>query len=301
MNLRSIDLNLLVVFDAIFRAGNISVAAQQIGMSQPAASNALTRFRSLVDDPLFIRNPTGVTPTQKARELAEPIRQALTLLESTLEPRMGYDYTKDNAPLLIAMEELSELILVPRLVSRMRQIAPGIRVGVSQETGAASLDALRKGTLDMSLEYAREALPTEYRSRILFQEERVAVVRRDHESIGNSLSLETYLRAPHVVLNQRVRGATSVNAFLEKKGWKRNIALEIPTYLSVPTVLMRTDFVATMPRRVASHLAEFYPLKIFRLPFAMAPLQFELIWHESRSGSARHEWMRNTISNLIGE
>src|SRR5690554_6803098 len=131
MNLRSVDLNLLVVFDAIFRAGNISVAAQQIGMSQPAASNALTRFRSLVGDPLFVRNPTGVTPTQKARELAEPIRQALTLLESTLEPRLGYDYTKDNAPLLIAMEELSELILVPRLVSRLRQIAPGIRVGVS--------------------------------------------------------------------------------------------------------------------------------------------------------------------------
>src|SRR5690606_14786833 len=102
MNLRSVDLNLLVVFDAVFRAERISIAASQIGMSQPAVSNALTRFRAVVDDPLFVRHPFGVTPTRKARQIAPAVRQALGLLESTLAQQTGYDYATEKSDFHLA-------------------------------------------------------------------------------------------------------------------------------------------------------------------------------------------------------
>lgn len=300
MNLRSVDLNLLVVFDAVFRAGSISVAAQQIGMSQPAASNALARFRAVIGDPLFVRNPFGVTPTEKARQIAPTVRQALTLLETTLQAEVGYDYAKDSTTFLISMEELCELVLIPHLVRWLRQVAPGVNVGISQEMRGVGIDAMRKGKLDMSIEYAGDELPKDFESRVLFEEDRVCVVRQDHSSIGNVLSLQEYLETPHVVLNQRLRGTTALTTYLEDQGWLRNIALEVPSYLSVPTVLIRTDLIATMPRRVATHLAEYYPLKILRLPFSMSKLDFVLKWHTSKTSDPRHEWMRSVIVSLVG-
>jgi len=300
MNLRSVDLNLLVVFDAVFRTGNISVAARQIGMSQPAVSNALTRFRAVADDPLFVRHPFGVTPTQKAQRIAPTVRQALELLESTLAQKTGYDYATEKSDFQLAMEEWSEIVLMPNLVRWLRQVAPGIRVSISEEMGRAGHDAMRKGTLDMSIEYARDGLPKDFEARMLFEDERVCLVRHDHGTIGQSLTLKRYLETPHVVLNEQVRGMTALSAFLEDNGWERNVAMQIPSYLSVSTVLIRTDLIATMPRRVALHLAEYYPLKILKLPFGMPPLQFHLKWHASKTSDPRHEWMRKSIVDLVG-
>jgi DNA-binding transcriptional LysR family regulator len=300
MNLRSVDLNLLVVFDAVFRIGSTSVAARQIGMSQPAVSNALTRFRSVIGDPLFVRHPLGLTPTEKAKQLAPVIRQALGMLETTLKQDVDYDYAVATTDFILAMEEWSEILLIPNLVQWLREVAPGVRVSISEEKGKAAYDAMRKGTLDMSITYERDAIPGDFKARILFEDERVCLVRNDHGIVGHNLTPQTYLEIPHVVLNQQIRGMTGLSAFLVENGWQRNIAMQVASYLSVPAVLIRTDMIATMPKRMAMHLQEYYPLRILDLPFKVPPLAFFLRWHESKTADPRHAWMRRSIINLAG-
>lgn len=299
MNLRSIDLNLLVVFDVVFQTGSTSIAARQIGMSQPAVSNALARFRSVIDDPLFVRHPLGVTPTEKARQIAPVIRQALSMLESAIEQEADYDFANSSSDFLLAMEEWSGVLLIPNLVQWLRDVAPGIRVNISEEKGKAAHDAMRKGTLDMLISYDRDAMPGDIRSQPLFEDERVCLVCNNHGTIGRTLTLEEYLSSPHVALNQQLRGITGLSAFLDEKGWKRKIAMQVASYLSVPPVLINTDFIATLPRKIALYLLEYYPLKIVELPFEIPPLVFSLRWHESKTKEARHAWMRKSIVALI--
>lgn len=298
MNLRSVDLNLLVVFDAVFRTGSTSVAARQIGMSQPAVSNALTRFRSVIGDPLFVRHPLGVTPTEKARQLAPVIRQALAMLEATLKQDADYDYAVATTDFTLAMEEWSEILLIPNLVQWLREVAPGVRVSISEEKGKVAYDAMRKGTLDMSITYDRDAVPADFETQVLFEDERVCLVRNDHGIAGRDLTVQAYLDAPHVVLSQQIRGMTGLSAFLIERGWQRNVAMQVASYLSVPPVLIRTDMIATMPKRIALHLQEYYPLRILNLPFKVPPLAFSLRWHESKTGDPRHAWMRRSVINL---
>lgn len=302
MNLRSIDLNLLVVFDAVFQAGSTSIAARQIGMSQPAVSNALTRFRAVIDDPLFVRHPLGVTPTEKARQLAPIVRQALSILESVIEQDTNYNYNYASAStdFLLAMEEWSGILLIPNLVRWLREVAPGISVSVSEEKRRAAYDAMRKGTLDMSITYDRDVAPRDFQVEPLFEDERVCLVRVNHSTIGRNLTLQAYLETPHIALNQQIRGVTGLSAFLDEKGWQRNVAMQVASYLSVPPVLIRTDLIATLPKRIALHLREYYPLKILDLPFEIPPLVFSLRWHESRTKDPRHAWMRKSIVNLVG-
>jgi DNA-binding transcriptional LysR family regulator len=300
MNLRSVDLNLLVVFDAVFQTGSTSVAARHMGMSQPAVSNALARFRAVVGDPLFVRHPQGVTPTEKARELAPVVRQALTMLEAALEQKAGYDYASASTDFLVAMEEWSEITLIPNLVQWLREVAPGVRVSITEDKGKVAYDAMRKGTLDMWIAYDRDPLPEDFEAKILFEDERVCLVREEHGIIDRKLSLQTYLNTPHVVLNQQIRGMTGLSAFLMENGWQRNVAMQIASYLSVAPVLLRTDMIATMPKRMALHLLEHYPLKMLDLPFKMPLLAFYLKWHKSKTRDSRHAWMRKSIVDLVG-
>lgn len=300
MNLRSIDLNLLVVFDAVFQTGSTSIAARQIGMSQPAVSNALTRFRAVIDDPLFVRHPLGVAPTEKARQLAPIIRQALSMLESAIEQDTNYNYASASTDFLLAMEEWSGILLIPNLVQWLREVAPGIRVNLSEEKGKAAYDAMRKGTLDMSITYDRDTVPRDFHTQPLFEDERVCLVRTNHSVINRNLTLQAYLETPHIALNQQIRGVTGLSAFLDEKGWQRTVAMQVASYLSVPPVLIRTDLIATLPKRIALHLQEYYPLKIFDLPFEIPPLVFSLRWHESKAKDPRHAWMRKSIVNLVG-
>lgn len=302
MNLRSIDLNLLVVFDAIYATGNISAAADSIGMSQPAMSNALRRLRNAVNDPLFIRHPHGVSPTQKADELAPVIHQALYALRTALTPPGDYDYATDTSTFRIATEELGEIVLTPSLVRKLSQTAPGIHLVVSPQIRHEVHDDMRYGRIDMSIDYIRQRSAKHIEHLHLFDERRVCVFRRDHPVItGDTISMDCYLRTPHVILNQRVRGMTSVQSFLNEQGVTRDVAMQVPGYHSVPLILESTDYIATVPRRIAQHFSDTYALRHVELPFNMPPLSFYLQWHRPKTGDPRHTWFRNLMVELFAE
>ena len=139
MKLRSIDLNLLAVFDAIAAEGNLSRAARKLGMSQPAMSNALARLREVVDDPLFVRTGRGMEPTPRARLIAEPIRQALDLIQNSLRLDNAFDYASSRRTFTVAVEDYGEAVIMPRFMEWLSRVAPGVRVRIRPEPGHALL------------------------------------------------------------------------------------------------------------------------------------------------------------------
>lgn len=304
MNLRSIDLNLLAVFDAIAAEGNQSRAANRLGMSQPAMSNALARLRTALDDPLFVRTAQGMTPTARARALAAPIRQALDLIQGGLERAKrddSFDFGASTRTIVIVVEDYGDSVIVPRLMDWLMQTAPGMRVRLRRDpSGTALSKKLSDGSVDIAVQYVR-ARDGELHARHLLEEELVSMVREDHPTIGDSLSLAQYLAVPHVVFgrlgSQGIKNSI-VDRELKRLGLARSIALQVPGFQSMPIIVRNTNFICTLPRRMAQAYAHYFRLKTLKTPLELPPLPLYLVWSKSMDRDPAHRWLRNAVHEL---
>ena len=304
MNLRSIDLNLLTVFDAIMAEGNQSRAANRLGMSQPAMSNALARLRAALDDPLFVRTAQGMTPTPRGRALAEPIRQALDLVQTGLERSRRdneFDYRSSTRSVVIVVDDYGDTVIMPRFMNWLMQTAPGVRVRIRRDPlGAALSKKLADGSVDLAIQYFRTR-DGDLQDKLLLGEEFVSMVRQDHPAIGDSLSLAQYLALPHVVfgrLGRRGIRNSIVDRELRRLGLTRHIALQVPGFQSMPIIVQNTDFVCTLPRRMAQAYAHQLRLKTLKTPLDLPPLPLYMAWSKSMDHDPAHRWLRDSIYEL---
>jgi DNA-binding transcriptional LysR family regulator len=297
MNLRGIDLNLLVVFDAIYAEGSLSRAADRVGMSQPAMSNALARLRAALNDPLFVRRANGMEPTPRARQLVNPVRQALDVLQAGLEIGSSFDFRTAERTFSVATEDFGEIVIMPRLMNWLSNVAPSILVRIATERATAGIDETRRGKVDLALDY----IPVdnaELAVQQLIAETRVCVARSDHPRVAEGMTLENYLSLRHIVLNRQIPGGAVVSRELARRRLVRHIAMEVPHYLSMPVILLQTDFVATMPRRVAQVIAENYALKLVKLPLDVPDMPFYMSWNKAQTSDPAHRWFRESIRAL---
>ncbi len=299
MNLRNLDLNLLKIFEAVWAERNLTRAAARLGMTQPAVSNALARLRSAIDDPLFVKTVQGMAPTPRARTLAEPIHQALGLLQAGLEATRDFDFGSATRSFTIAMEDYGEAVLLPRLMGWISQIAPGIRLEVLFEIGPGLWDKVSDGSVDMVLTYFRNPGPN-FESLTLLSDTLVSLVRHDHPLVGDQLSLDAYLQLKHVVLMTRTSAPPVIDRVLARHGVTRQIIMRLPHFLPMPLIIHKTDFICTLPKRMAQVYADDFRLKLLRLPFETPPIPVYLVWHKSLTSESGHVWLRNALSELCG-
>ena len=199
MNLRSLHLNLLLVFDAIYGERSISRAAAKLHLSQPTVSNALARLRERLQDPLFERSAQGMLPTPRARKLAEPIRQALNTLEHGLRDDEEFDFARSEREFVIAVEDYGESVILPGFIRWLADVAPNLRMRIRAESSAQLAVELREGTVDLALDYF--TLPdANYRHACVLTETLLSLSRRDHPLLGERMNLEQYLALRHVML-----------------------------------------------------------------------------------------------------
>ena len=247
MNVRDVDLNLLRVFDAVLREGGVTPAASILELTQPAVSNALARLRKLFGDALFVRTPSGMEPTPFARELAEPVRQALALLESALAHGPGFDPASATRAFRFYMSDVGQVEFLPPLVERVQREAPGVRL----EAVALDVDdigaALAAGGLDLAIGFLLGLGPP-VRRRALFRDPYACLMRADHPI--RTLTRKRFLEASHALVTYR-GGHRVIEEALERAGLARKIALRVPHFTVVPMVLERTDLILTLPARVA--------------------------------------------------
>lgn len=297
MNLRSLDLNLLGVFDAIFAEGNLTRASRRLGISQPAMSNALARLRASLDDPLFTRTGAGMTPTPRARALADPVRHALDLIQNALSPPAAFDFQSSARRFTVAVEDYGEAVIIPRLTDWLCHAAPSLRLDVRPNEGALLRECLLRGDVELGISYFRLKAP-EFRNCTLMEDSVASMVREDHPEIGDSLNLEQYLALSHVILMPRTANPPMIDRALGKLGFTRNIALEVPHFLSMPLIVKSTNLVCTLPRRMANVYAENFRLRILKTPVDFPVIPVYMIWHQSVDADPGHTWLRNSIREL---
>ena len=299
VNVKNLDLNLLRVLDAILAEGNLTRAAQRLALSQPAMSNALARLRAALDDPLFLRTGKGMAPTPRARQLAEPVRQALDLLHNALRPDTAFDHGASSRAFALAVEDYGEVVLMPRLADWLMQAAPGVQLRVRPERGAALRDELRTGGVDLAVDYfpVRDA---ECHNRRLLDDELVSLVRHDHPALGEGtgISAELYARLPHVVLDRRGGAGPVVDRMLRGAGLRRRIAVRVPHFLSMPLLVCASEMICTLPRRMAQVYAGHFGLRLLRPPLELPPVPVYLVWHRSSDADPGQRWLRETILAL---
>ena len=298
MNVRDVDLNLLRVFDAVLRSRSVTAAAAQLELTQPAASNALARLRAVFGDALFLRTSQGMEPTPFARELAEPVRQALALLESALAHGPGFDPATSSRSFRFYMSDLGQIEFLPPLLERVRRIAPQVRL----ETVALELqdiaDALAAGSLDLAVGFL-PALGPPLRRRSLFRDPYVCLFRRDHPAVGARFTRKAFLEASHALVSYR-GGHRVVEEALERAGVGPRIVLRVPHFTVVPMVLERTDLILTLPRRVAQVFERRGNLRSLPPPVPIPVADVAVHWHERFDADAGNRWLREQLAELFG-
>ena len=300
MNVQDIDLNLLRVFDAVLRERGVTPAAARLGLTQPAVSNALARLRALFGDALFVRTPAGMDATPFARGVADPVRQALALLESALAHGPGFEPPSSTRGFRFYMSDLGQVEFLPPLVERVQRAAPGVRL----EAVAADLEhigeALGTGALDLAVGFL-PALGPPVARRALFRDPYVCLMRSDHPAIGKKLTRKKFIEASHVLVTYRGGGHRVIEEALERAGVARRIALRVPHFTVVPMVLARTDLILTLPARVARVYERQGSFKSLPPPVAMPPAEVAVHWHERFEADPGNRWLRDQVIELFSE
>ncbi len=297
MNLRSFDLNLLLTFDAIYSERSISKAADKLSLSQPTVSNALARLRISLDDPLFVRSAQGMVPNAKAKALAEPVRQALLIIERGLGGDEGFNFSQSSREFSIAVEDYGEVVILPRFVDWLSVVAPQVKIRIRPEPSASLKAALMEGVVDLALDYYPVRNP-DYVNKCVMTETLLTLSRRDHPLIGDKLSLESFLALGQVIIEPRPDAMPLIDAALAKRGLKRHVAVTVPHFMSMPLIVQSSDMIATMPRRMALLYADHFRVRAHAMPLRTPQLPVYLIWHKSAESDSGHQWFRNQLIDL---
>ncbi len=294
INLAGVDLNLLVVFDALMAEQNVTRAGDRLGLSQPATSNALARLRRLLKDDLFVRTASGLRPTTTAIALQQQVRPALAQLQAALWEPPLFDPATSDRVFAIGMSDYVEFTLLPHLMRRIQTQAPQVGVQIRSGDRQKLLSLLDSGELDLICGLFPEHVST-HREQRLFQEIFVCVCRQDHPLIGASISLEDYLAVPHLLVSVKEDRVGRVDTILAEQNLRRHIALSIPHFLTAPFILAQTDLVATLAQRVALSLSAHQGLKLLPLPFPMPGFSVLMRWHQATEMSPSGQWLRSTV------
>jgi DNA-binding transcriptional LysR family regulator len=294
------DLNLLPIFLTLMDERNVTRAAERLGMTQPALSNALNRLRDTMRDPLFIRERYGMKPTQMAEELAPVVRAALTSLEDMIGGQQTFDPALATRQFTIAPNSYVEFVLMPEIVARLRKVAPGIRLRLTPfgndlvETGAVS------GATEMVLGRIVDP-PDNMVVQHLMDDGLACVVRRDHPEIGDQLSQAQYEGMRHVNVLPPGRMRAGLFQALQQRGVKREVAVSVTHFLAVPEMVAVSDYCATLPRQICRRLARDERLKILPAPVDLGTFPVELAWHVRYRSDPAHRWLRSLIAEVAKE
>ncbi|MBO9543671.1 LysR substrate-binding domain-containing protein [Caulobacter sp.] len=294
------DLNLLPIFVALMEERSVTRAAQRLGITQPALSNALARLRTTMRDPLFIRERYGVRPTQMAEELAPVIAAALARLDDAILGQQDFDPGEAVRLFTIAPNSYVEFVLAPAIVTRLRERAPGIKLRLMPFGNDLTETGVMSGDTAMVLGRIVDP-PDNLVVQHLMDEGLSCVVRADHPEIGDTLSREQYERLKHVNVLPPGRMRTGLFQALDQRGLRREVAVSVTHFLAVPEMVAATDYCATLPNLICRHLTRDPRLKVLPAPVDLGTFPVQMGWHVRYRQDPAHRWLRALIAEVAGE
>ena len=295
-DLRRIDLNLLVILDALLSEQHVTRAAERLHLSQPAVSHALARLRDVLGDPLLVRAGAGLVATPRALELMAPLAEILAQVQSLLAPN-AFDPATAKRTFRLAMSDYGAAIVLPQLVRTLRREAPGIDLQITHASREGMLYGVLNGDIDVAAGVFPE-LPNELRSTPLFEEHFACLLDRRTLPADGRLDLATYLARPHVLLEMRGSGTPEIERALTALRERRRVAVSLPHWSVAPDVISDTDLILTVASRgllAIDHAA----LIVVPPPFHIPSFTFVLAWHKRRGADQALNWLNGRMLAAI--
>jgi len=291
------DLNLLVVFEALYLERNVTRAGERIGMSQPSMSHALNRLRKQTGDALFTRVGGEMYPTRYTQQMASNVLQALELLRAGMDRANDFDPATSHRTFRLLMSDFSQLLVIPALISRISAAAPDVKLEVSNIGREHYREALESGAADIAVGHLPE-LQNGFYQVGLFVDEHVCVLGPKSAYRGESMPLDAYLQASHVLVTAN-KTDVNIDKELGRQGLQRQIRLRIPSYLLLPAVMAETDVLVTVPRVIARRvIAQAGGGRQLPLPFKTPQVNLRAFWHAGMHKDSGNRWLRNVIAGL---
>jgi len=294
------DLNLLPIFVALMEERSVTRAAERVGMTQPALSNALSRLRLMLQDQLFIRERYGIQPTAVALELAPAIADALAKLDDAVLGQQGFDPAKAERVFTIAPNGYVEFVLVPAIVARLQQVAPCIKLRLTPygndlvETGVVS------GTTALVLGRIVDP-PDNLVVQHLMDESLACAVRADHPTVGDAMTREQFEALKHVNIIPPGRMRAGLFQALAQQQLKREVAISVTNFFAVAEMVAVTDYCATLPSLICRRLRQDSRLKILTAPVDLGTFPVEMAWHVRYRQDPAHRWLRGLVAEIVRE
>lgn len=299
MDFHGIDLNLLAAFNALMAERNVTRAATQVGVSQPAMSAALSRLRTLVGDPLFLRSADGLLPTPRARELSEPIASALRQIEQALV--VPTEFVPADAVLTfnLGLSDYPAFVILPALLQAVGEYAPGVSISVHAFNDRDhAVDLLDAGVIDAAIGVLPSHQDGRIQTRPILRDTFVTLIAHDHPAARRAMDMDTYLSLAHVLASPEGDRYGLVDQALAQLGKKRTLALTLPQMFAVPAIIACSQMTATIMKRIALASPTGGKLLLFPPPVPLPEIVFHLIWHRRSNSNPAQAWFRELIGSV---
>jgi DNA-binding transcriptional LysR family regulator len=293
MHIKDIDLNLLRLFDAVYRTRNVSRAAESLDLTQPAASQGLTRLRALIRDPLFMRAAGGVQPTPKAHRMAEAVQRALAILEQALGESAGFDAASSQRTFRLHMSDIGEGRFLPELMIALREQAPGVRIETLPLPRREITAALDSGRIDFAFGFLPMVKDT--RSADLLQDRYIVLLRKGHPFTRRRRAWQPLMQRLRELEFVAVRTHAETLRILEQAQLQDRLRVTTEHFMVLPSIVRATDLAVIMPRNIARGFAKEGAYAIVEPEFPLRDFTVSLHWSRRFEAEPGNQWLRQLI------
>jgi len=297
---RAIDLNLLPLLVTIYEQGSVTAAAQRLGMSQSAVSTSLAKLRQKYGDPLFHRAGHGVQPTARMRGLIDPLREALSRVDGTFDSEAVFNPRTTEQTFTFAMTDLGEMVFMPKILRRLRQLAPRAAVRSVAASAAQIERGLETGEIDLAVGYFPDLREKSFLEKHLFFHHFVCLLRVSHPITATTLSMLQFRSLEHAVVYGAGRTYEIFERFLRSKKIHRRVVLETPHFMSIPFIISQSDLVVTVPHAVGMFVKSVHMnIRIAQPPMRTPRIDLKMHWHRNFQRDPKNRWLREAVAGLF--
>lgn len=294
MELKDIDLNLLVIFNQLLIERKVSKVAENLDLGQPAVSNALARLRKQFGDELFLRTSSGMQPTPFADQLAESIGYALGMIHGAVNAKNSFDPASSKRTFSIGMTDIGEIYFLPQLMKKIQLVAPSISISTVRSTATNLKEAMEAGHVNLAIGLLPQLKAGFFQQR-LFTQQYVCIFRKDHPLNKRKFSASDFFSADHVAIVSAGTGHGKVDEILDSSSPKRRVRLTVPHFVAIGHILQSTNMVATVPERLAEKMVTPFDLKYVNHPVKLPQIAINLFWHAKYHKDPASQWLRSLI------
>ncbi|SEI21061.1 LysR family transcriptional regulator [Tardiphaga sp. OK245] len=298
MDIRRLDLNLLLLLDGLFKEQNLSAVARQLGMSQPMASAGLRKLREFFGDQLFLSTGRGMRPTPFAESIAGPVRTVLSTVDHHILRKPHFSPAESDRVFTITTTDIGVLIFIPPILQRIRAVAPNVSLRCVATSHEHLEDALERGEIDLAIGYFPDLIGPNIVTEDLFDHPFTCIARRDHPAIGDNLSLDQFLAADHIVVSQQGRSQEIFERRIRELKLQRRVVLHLPHFMSVPQLVATSDMIATVPFSLGAWYAN-AGLKLMPPPVSIPLIELKQHWHRRMDNEPAVRWLQSIVAEEL--